>query len=260
MTAPVLRPYQDAAVADFERAVAAGHRRILLVAPTASGKTVVFCAIIKQYVEQYKTVLVISHRREIITQTSAKLTANGIYHGIIQAGIDPRPMARVQVASIATLHVRAVRNKIMSLPPAVLLIIDEAHHAPATTYRRLVEAYPDAVILGATATPCRGDGRGLGGIFEMIIECPQIPELIEGKWLVPTRVYAPVDPDLRGVRTVAGDRSVHRARHNDGSMAVRRARAAGHDADSRIPRRAICRVLRAKPGGDPSGPQGSGLY
>ena len=205
MTAPVLRPYQDAAVADFERAVAAGQRRILLVAPTASGKTVVFCAIIKRYVEQYKTVLVISHRREIITQTSAKLTANGIYHGIIQAGIDPRPMARVQVASIATLHVRAVRNKIMSLPPAVLLIIDEAHHAPATTYRRLVEAYPDAVILGATATPCRGDGRGLGGIFEMIIECPQIPELIEGKWLVPTRVYAPVDPDLRGVRTVAGD-------------------------------------------------------
>src|SRR5262245_36224685 len=86
-----LRPYQDAAVADFEHAVAAGQRRILLVAPTASGKTVVFCAIIRRYVEQYKTVLVISHRREIIQQTSDKLTANGIYHGIIQAGI-----ARVQ--------------------------------------------------------------------------------------------------------------------------------------------------------------------
>ena len=201
----ILRSYQDTAVADFERAVAAGQRRILLVAPTASGKTVIFSDIIKHYVEQYCSVLVISHRREIIGQTSKKLAANGVAHGIIQAGIDPRPMARVQVASIATLHVRAVRNKIMPLPPADLLVIDEAHHAPATTYRKLIEAYPNAVLLGATATPCRGDGRGLGSIFEVIIECPQIPELIEGKWLVPTRIYAPVDPDLRGVRTVAGD-------------------------------------------------------
>jgi len=111
MTAPVLRPYQDAAVADFERAVAAGQRRILLVAPTASGKTVIFSDIIKHYVEQYCSVLVISHRREIIGQTSKKLAANGVAHGIIQAGIDPRPMARVQVASIATLHVRTMRRQ-----------------------------------------------------------------------------------------------------------------------------------------------------
>jgi superfamily II DNA or RNA helicase len=200
-----LHDYQDEAVADFEHAVATGKRRILLVAPTGSGKTVVFCEIIKRYVKQYRSALVISHRREIVTQTSAKLTANGVAHGIIQAGIDPRPMARTQVASIATLWVRGVRNNIMPLPPADLLIIDEAHHAPATTYRKIIEVYPSAVLLGATATPCRGDGRGLGGIFETIIECPQVPELIEGKWLVPTRIYAPVDPDLHGVRTVAGD-------------------------------------------------------
>ena len=56
-----------------------------------------------------------------------------------------------------------------------------------------------------TATPCRGDGRGLGGIFETIIECPQVAPLIEQGYLVKTRVYAPVDPDLKGVRTVAGD-------------------------------------------------------
>src|SRR5262249_27143554 len=150
-------------------------------------------------------VLVIAHRREIIGQTSAKLYANGIRHGIIQAGIDPRPMELVQVASIATLHVRAVRSNVMPLPPANLLIIDEAHHAPASTYRKIIEAYPDAIVLGATATPCRGDGRGLGSLFEVIIECPQIAELIQQQHLVKTRIYAPIDPDLRGVQTVAGD-------------------------------------------------------
>jgi DNA repair protein RadD len=201
---PLLRPYQDVAVADFERGVAAGHRRQVLVAPTGSGKTVVFCAIIKR---QHRSVLVISHRREIIAQTSKKLSANGVRHGIIQAGIDPRPMERVQVASIQTLWVRGVRSKAMPLPPADLLVIDEAHHCPATTYRKIIDAYPDAVLLGATATPCRGDGRGLGGIFERIIECPQVPELINQGYLVKTRIYAPVDPDLRGVRVQARDYS-----------------------------------------------------
>ena len=93
----------------------------------------------------------------------------------------------------------------MPLPAAHLLIIDEAHHCPANTYRRIIESYPDAVLIGLTATPCRGDGRGLGGIFDVIVECPQVPELIQQDFLVRTRVYAPVDPDLKGVETRVGD-------------------------------------------------------
>jgi DNA repair protein RadD len=106
----------------------------------------------------------------------------------------------------------------MPLPPADLLVIDEGHHCPAATYRKIIEAYPDAVLLGLTATPCRGDGRGLGGIFQVIIECPQVAELIEQKYLVRTRVYAPVNPDLKGVRTVAGD-------YNERQLAERMDRA-----------------------------------
>ena len=93
----------------------------------------------------------------------------------------------------------------MRLPPADLVIIDECHHATAQTWRKIIEAYPDAVLIGLTATPCRGDGRGLGGIFTTMIECPQVGELIAQGYLVKTRVYAPVDPDLRGVKTQAGD-------------------------------------------------------
>src|SRR4029077_3362926 len=75
----------------------------------------------------------------------------------------------------------------------------------AMTWRKIIESYPDAVLLGTTATPCRGDGRGLGGIFEVMIQCPQVTPLIEQGYLVKSRVDAPVNPDLKGVRTVAGD-------------------------------------------------------
>ena len=91
------------------------------------------------------------------------------------------------------------------MPQADLVIVDEAHHAPADTYRRVLAKYPDAIVIGLSATPCRKDGRGLGNLFEVLIECPQIAELIDGKYLVPTIIYAPTTPDLRGVRTQAGD-------------------------------------------------------
>jgi superfamily II DNA or RNA helicase len=91
------------------------------------------------------------------------------------------------------------------LPAANVIIIDEAHHAAARTWRNIIEAYPNARRIGLTATPCRSDGRGLGNYFTRIIEGPQIPELIADKWLVPTIYYAPVDPDLRGVHTRQGD-------------------------------------------------------
>ena len=70
-TPPILRPYQTDVVADIEGAIVAGQKRLLLVAPTGSGKTVVFCEIIKRYVEQHRSVLALAHRREIIQQTSA---------------------------------------------------------------------------------------------------------------------------------------------------------------------------------------------
>jgi superfamily II DNA or RNA helicase len=200
-----LRPYQTKAVDDFEQTTAAGRCKILLVCPTGGGKTLIACELIRRANARYQRSLFLAHRREIIQQTSDKLGANGIAHGIIMAGIDPRPMAPVQVASIDTLRVRAMNSDAMAMPLANLVILDEAHHARAETYTQIVEAYPDATILGLTATPCRGDGRGLGNIFEVMIECPQVPELIALGFLVGTKVYAPVDPNLKGVRTQSGD-------------------------------------------------------
>src|SRR5262249_11919976 len=155
--------------------------------------------------DAYKNILVLAHRREIISQTSNKLHDQQISHGIIQAGFSPRPLERVQIASIQTLHRRAIHAETMDLPPADLLWIDEGHHCPARTYRKIIEQSPNAILRGTTATPCRGDGRGLGGIFEIIIETPQVADLIAADHLVKTRVYAPDVPDLKGVKTKAGD-------------------------------------------------------
>ena len=199
-----LYPYQVDVIAKLDR-TRESKRRIILVAPTGSGKTIIGGAIIQKEIANYGSVLVLSHRREITKQTSDKLTAFGIGHGIIQAGFSPRPLERVQVASIQTLHRRTIQSDAMHLPPADLVFVDECHHAPAKSWQAIIEAYPNATILGATATPCRGDGRGLGGIFETMIETPQVAELIALGYLVGTRNYAPIDPDLTGVHTVAGD-------------------------------------------------------
>jgi DNA repair protein RadD len=200
-----LRPYQDQIIETFDRAVASGKRRILLVAPTGSGKTIIASEIIRRARDHDQWTLVLAHRREIIAQTYDKLAANGVRAGIIQAGIQPRPLERVQVASISTLHHRAMLRNTMELPLAHVLGVDECHHAPAETYRGIIKAYPDAILFGLTATPCRGDGRGLGGIFEVMIECPQVAELIELGYLVRSNVFAPVDPDLRGIGIRNGD-------------------------------------------------------
>jgi DNA repair protein RadD len=200
---PDLRDYQVELVNEFHSRVAAGDRRILAVMPTGSGKTIVASSIIRTAARNRKSVLVLAHRREIIAQTSQKLFAYSVPHGIIQAGFQPRPLENVQVASIQTLWRRSLKS---ALPPADLLMIDEGHHCPALTYGRIIARYPDAILLGLTATPCRGDGRGLGGIFQRLIEGPQVADLIKAGWLVRTRVYAPVDlPDLAGVRTRGGD-------------------------------------------------------
>jgi DNA repair protein RadD len=205
----VLRPYQVDIVERFNAVTAAGKRRVILVAPTGSGKTVIAGEIIRQVVGDGGgaggRVLVLAHRREIVAQTSKKLADIGIEHGIIQAGEPTDEAARVQVASVQTLYVRAVRGSKIELPPADLIVVDECHHATAMTWRKIITAYPDAILLGLTATPCRGDGRGLGGIFQILIECPQVQQLIDQGYLVGTRVYAPTLPDLKGIKVQAGD-------------------------------------------------------
>jgi DNA repair protein RadD len=202
----LLYDFQAEIVGRIYQEIIADRRRGIVISPTGSGKTVIAGAVIAAAVDRGERALILSHRREITIQTSRKLWAAGVQdHGILQAGFSPLPSAPVQVASIQTLHARAIRSRSIELPAADLIVLDECHHAPAATYRRLLEKYPNVPIIGLTATPTRADGRGLGGIFDVLLESPQVAELITGKYLVGTRVYAPTRPDLTGVRVEHGD-------------------------------------------------------
>src|SRR6516225_2515218 len=200
-----LRDYQQNVINEYEQKIAAGIRRIIIVAPTGAGKTIIAAEIIRRAKADATRVLFIAHRNELLTQARDKLKSFDIIAGIIKAGRDKdaRPQAMVQIAGIQTLHARAVRAKSMELPLAEYVFVDEAHHIRARTYQTIIEAYPNATLIGLTATPCRGDGRGLGTVFEAMVECPQIGQLIELGFLVRPKIFAPPSPDLRGVAVAA---------------------------------------------------------
>jgi DNA repair protein RadD len=193
-----LRDYQVRLVEQIE----ATTDSVLCVLPTGGGKTLVAAAIIERAAEAGRRVLVLTHRREILKQTSLKVPLD---HGLIQSGLNVDPQFSIQIASVQTLWARCMRSDKMPLPSAQLLVVDEAHHIAAATWRSILENYPNAKLVGLTATPCRSDGRGLGNYFDRIIEGPQIAELIAQKYLTSTIYYAPTDPDLRGVETRHGD-------------------------------------------------------
>ena len=195
-----LRPYQQSALASLRGAIGTGAKRIILVLPTGSGKTHIAKAVIEGAVGKGKRVLFLAPRRELIYQVSDKLGEAGVHHGIVMAGEPTNRGCAVQVASFDTLHARGVRTNRMLMPQADVLIVDEAHLSIADTRKAIIQAYPDAIVIGLTATPARADGRGLGEIYEDLVEGANIRLLTEDGYLVPVRYFAPSEPDLAGVK------------------------------------------------------------
>lgn len=199
------RDYQINAVERLRKLIRMGHRRLVLVSPTGSGKTFMSSMMVKSAVEKGKSVLFLAHRRELVLQKSKTLFKFDVPHGIIQSGMAPDPQHLVQVASKDTLHARAVRREIMYLPPADLIIADECHRSLAPTWMQLFDAYPNAVRIGLTATPVRGTGYGLGPAYDEMVVAATSPELVASGALVPTRIFAPHKPDLKGIKVARGD-------------------------------------------------------
>jgi superfamily II DNA or RNA helicase len=141
------------------------------------------------------------HRQELIDQTSAMFSEFDIPHGFIASGYKTNN-ALSHICSVQTL----VRRK--SVPKPKVIYIDEAHHATANTYQKIIDRFPQAKVIGLTATPCRTDGQGLGDIFDVMVEGPSIKWLIKNNFLSKFKVFAPPSElDLSSVKNYGGDYS-----------------------------------------------------
>jgi superfamily II DNA or RNA helicase len=199
MSAPRLRPYQETLIARV-RASLRTHRRSILQSPTGSGKTVLTAHMIRTAAEKGMSATFLVHRRELLEQTSRALRESDVEHGVVAGG---RSLTKeiVQIATIQTLARRLDRVQAPNL-----LIIDEAHHTAAKSYRTVLDAWPDTYVVGLTATPCRTDGRGLDDLFSGIVLGPTVQYLTAQGYLAPYRIIAPPSAiDLSGVHRRGGD-------------------------------------------------------
>jgi superfamily II DNA or RNA helicase len=195
----ILRPYQVDLI-DKIRTAFFLHRRVLAVAPTGAGKTLIFSYITHGAMQRGKRIFIIAHRVEICQQISAALDRQGVKHGRIQTGYT-MTHDMVQVAMVQTLAKRLDR-----VPEPDLLVIDEAHHATAGTYKNISDQWKTTRILGVTATPERLDGRGLSTAFDEMVIGPTLKLLIEHGFLAKyTYLAPPQQVDLSKIKTRLGD-------------------------------------------------------
>ncbi len=182
------RTYESAAVRRL-RVELPQHKRVIAVAPTGSGKTVVASMLLKAE-PRWKRVLFLAHSYELIDQAYRTLTSHGLRCGVIMAHdfdingterIDPK--ARVQVGSVQTIARRGV-------PPGTdLIIFDEAHRVMADSYQEIAASCPRAQVLGLTATPYRMDGRGLADYFASMVVIAKPSDLFADGFLAEPKVY-----------------------------------------------------------------------
>lgn len=197
----LLRPYQADAVSNLRASYASGKRAPLFVLPTGGGKTFVFTYVSQQAVARGKSVCILVHRQELLLQASRSLREMGVAHGLISPRF-ARNNEPVQIASVQTLIRRLKRYP----EQFDLIVIDEAHHAVAGSWRKIIDLMPDARILGVTATPIRTDGQGLSDVFDDLVVGVSMSSLIDMGFLVRPIVYAPPTAvDLTGVRKRGGD-------------------------------------------------------
>lgn len=207
MAAIELRPYQEQARLRVEDEWTSGVKRTLLVLPTGTGKTIVFAKIVEDMVRKGYRVLILAHRGELLEQAADKIRkSTGLVCSVEKADqscLDS--WFRVTVGSVQSMQ-RPKRLERFSADYFPVIIIDEAHHAISDGYQRVLEHFPDARVLGVTATPDRGDMRNLGEFFQSLAYEYTLPKAIKEGYLSPIKAQTvPLEIDISDVGIQSGD-------------------------------------------------------
>ena len=194
----MLRDYQIE-ICENVREAFKKHRSVMMQMPTGTGKTVVLASLVQQYLDkslerrdQHCQVLIVAHRIELTEQMGEHLKRYGIEYGVVAGGRKTKEAEPVIVASIQTLSSKL--SSLSSLLSPSLIIIDEAHHAVAKTYRQLWDVWPEARFLGLTATPYRLSGEGFTDLFDVLVNSWSMKRFIAEGWLSAFDYYS-IRPD-----------------------------------------------------------------
>lgn len=202
-----LRPYQEEAVAAVEREWASGHRRTLLALPTGTGKTVVFAKIVERVADAGGRSLVLAHRGELLDQAADKIAGvTGLPCAVEKAA--STSLGRFECVTVGSVQTMMRESRLSRFPRGLYdcIVVDEAHHAPADSYRRILDHFGEADVLGVTATPDRADRRGLGEVFDSLAYEYSLPKAIRDGYLCPIEAQTiPLDIDIRHVAMQNGD-------------------------------------------------------
>lgn len=205
-----LRPYQQQARDRIHAEWDAGHTRTLLVLPTGTGKTIVFASVAADQVRAGDRVLILAHRGELLEQAADKLQrSTGLVSAVEKAEstcLDS--WFRVVVGSVQTLQ-RTARLERFPQDYFGTIIIDEAHHAITDGYRRILDYFSGAKVLGVTATPDRGDMRNLGEVFDSLAFEYKLTDAIKEGYLCKIMAQTiPLQLDITSVAMSGGDYAV----------------------------------------------------
>ena len=206
-----LREYQNDLLNHVRRSIGEGKRKIIIQAPTGAGKSILMADIAKRAVEKGNNALFLVDRRDLVFQIIEKFTEYGIGDrcGMILSGEETDFSANIMAATIQTFHRRLRLDDPESniwFHRAEVVFVDECHHSVCKSYLSVLDLYKEkSIIIGATATPCRADGMGLGLVYDEIVSSANVKELTDQGYLVPVIYYAPSTPDLSGVGILAGD-------------------------------------------------------
>lgn len=205
-----LRPYQQKARDSIHAEWEAGRSRTLLVLPTGTGKTIVFASVAADQVRAGDRVLILAHRGELLEQAADKLQrSTGLVSAVEKAEstcLDS--WFRVVVGSVQTLQ-RTARLERFPQDYFGTIIIDEAHHAITDGYRRILDYFSGARVLGVTATPDRGDMRNLGEVFDSLAFEYKLTDAIKEGYLCKIMAQTiPLKLDITSVTMSGGDYAV----------------------------------------------------